>query len=835
LVALVAVTGLGVGATGITFPATPEKSKQSVAEVVLRDGLVLPPVGRFGRSPLHVDALEAEIVAGKWSAPKAGDAVPRPDGSTQKWEPAQAGKDGTLKHAALGGGYAYFAVPATEPKVMILEAAGHNLVYVNGEPRAGDTYQHGYVRLPVLLRQGNNDMLFHVGHGSLRAKLIPPKADLFFDLGDTTLPDLVTGQEIKHWAAVVVSNATTKEMDQLLVQSAFAGAASTVMKLPPLSPLSTRKTGFLLEGPAPKAAGNCAVEIKLLRKTGDQQQILDTAKINLRVCRPEQTHKRTFISTIDGSVQYYSLVPQARTAPDGLAIRPTPEGKPALVLTLHGAAVEATSQAACYAPKSWTHIVAPTNRRPYGFDWEDWGRLDALEVLELTSKQLDTDPRRTYLTGHSMGGHGTWHLGVTYPDRFAAIAPSAGWISMWSYAGALRAENPDALQEILMRAASPSDTLALARNYLQEGIYILHGDKDDKVLVAQARTMRQLLGGFHPDFAYHEEPGAGHWWGNACVDWPPLFEFLERRKLPSREQVRQVEFATASPGVSAWSHWAGIEAQTQALKVSSVQLRYNPDRRLFTGTTTNVARLAIDLGHVPPGKPVEVELDGQKLAAIAWPDTDKRIWLTRDIGRWSVSARPPPALKGPDRYGPFKEAFRNRVLFVYGTQGTPEENAWAFAKARLDAETFWYRGNASVDVVADMAFAAAADPERNIILYGNADTNAAWKTLLAESPVQVRRGQVRLGERAEAGNDLAVVFLRPRPGSARAAVGIVSGTGVVGMRLTDRLPYFLSGVGFPDCLVLGPETLARGVAGVRAAGFFGLDWSVSRGEIVWHK
>ena len=22
-------------------------------------------------------------------------------------------------------------------------------------------------------------------------------------------------------------------------------------------------------------------------------------------------------------------------------------------------------------------VVAPTNRRPFGFDWQDWGRLDA--------------------------------------------------------------------------------------------------------------------------------------------------------------------------------------------------------------------------------------------------------------------------------------------------------------------------------------------------------------------------------------------------------------------------------------------------------------------------
>ena len=55
--------------------------------------------------------------------------------------------------------------------------------------------------------------------------------------------------------------------------------------------------------------------------------------------------------------------------------------------------------------------------------------MDALEVLNLAQADLRTDRRRTYLTGHSMGGHGTWIVGVTFPDRFAAIAPSAGWIS----------------------------------------------------------------------------------------------------------------------------------------------------------------------------------------------------------------------------------------------------------------------------------------------------------------------------------------------------------------------------------------------------------------------
>src|SRR5262249_46767066 len=154
---------------------------------------------------------------------------------------------------------------------------------------------------------------------------------------------------------------------------------------------------------------------------------------------------------------------------------------------------------------------------------------------------------------------------------------------------------------------------------------------------------------------------------------------------------------------------------------------------------------------------------------------------------------------------------------VYGTGGTVEENAWAYAKARYDAEQFWYRGNGSIELVADREFDAATERDRGVILYGSAETNAAWSALLGDSPVQVRRGRVAIGDRELRGDDLACLSPRPRPGSDRAAVAVVAGTGLAGMRLTDRLPYFVSGVAYPDCAVLGTETLTQGAGGIRAA------------------
>ena len=208
---------------------------------------------------------------------------------------------------------------------------------------------------------------------------------------------------------------------------------------------------------------------------------------------------------------------------------------------------------------------------------------------------------------------------------------------------------------------------------------------------------------------------------------------------------------------------------------------------------------------------------------------------------WRLAGRQDPARKNPTRYGPFREAFNNRMLFVHATRGTDSENAWALGKARYDAEQFGYRGNGSVDVVADTTYlehleiqgTPGSGRKRNVVLYGHADSNAAWSSLLGRSPVQVARGVVRVGSRELRGEDLGALFLRPYPNDPTALVGVVAGSGLPGMRLTERLPVFLSGPGLPDCLVVGTDMLARGVEGVRAAGFFGLDWSVDAGEFVW--
>jgi hypothetical protein len=277
-----------------------------------------------------------------------------------------------------------------------------------------------------------------------------------------------------------------------------------------------------------------------------------------------------------------------------------------------------------------------------------------------------------------------------------------------------------------------------------------------------------------------------------------------------------------------------VEQQIRQLIPSRVALRYDPGLRRLTGTTKNVRRLAVDLAHFAPGDALTVEIDNQKLPPIPWPgDAVKRVDLQRSEGTWK-SARPLNAsAKRPDRNGVFKDAFRNDVLFVVGTSGTADETAWAYNKARYDAETFWYRGNGSIEIVTDVAFdIARRGQDRNVVLYGHSDSNSQWRRLL-DDEVIVARGMIRAGGHELRGEDLACLMIRPRRGSDVASVGVVAGTGLEGMRTADRLPYFVSGVAYPDLTVVGADSATKGGAGIRAAGFFGQDWTVEAGEFAW--
>jgi predicted peptidase len=140
--------------------------------------------------------------------------------------------------------------------------------------------------------------------------------------------------------------------------------------------------------------------------------------------RPGQQHPRSFQRKVTKTVKYHYLFYLPR---DYSTQTPSP-----LMLFLHGAGERGTDLDLVkkHGPprliaqgKSFPFIVVspqcPANH------W--WKAEDMNALLDEIIRNNAVDTTRVYVTGLSMGGFGTWTLGVTYPDRFAALAPICGW------------------------------------------------------------------------------------------------------------------------------------------------------------------------------------------------------------------------------------------------------------------------------------------------------------------------------------------------------------------------------------------------------------------------
>ncbi|MEY4918670.1 MAG: Beta-glucuronidase [Verrucomicrobiota bacterium] len=100
-----------------------------------------------------------------------------------------------------------------------------------------------------------------------------------------------------------------------------------------------------------------------------------------------------------------------------------------LILFLHGAG-ERGKNLQIVAKHGPTKIDAAKNNfiivSPQCPDGQIWSNDLLLALLDDVETKYAVDTKRVYLTGLSMGGFGTWSLGLTHPERFAAIAPICG-------------------------------------------------------------------------------------------------------------------------------------------------------------------------------------------------------------------------------------------------------------------------------------------------------------------------------------------------------------------------------------------------------------------------
>jgi predicted esterase len=138
----------------------------------------------------------------------------------------------------------------------------------------------------------------------------------------------------------------------------------------------------------------------------------------------------------DSTLQYYMLnLPRdwdpEKTYPLFFELHGAGDSNPISLLASRLALdIEAPQLHGYDSPKTFAEI------QRNGFHVHPWGRgnlgyrgiseIDILEAYDHAHRLLKIDENRRYLYGFSMGGGGTWSLGLRTPDRWAAIAILAG-------------------------------------------------------------------------------------------------------------------------------------------------------------------------------------------------------------------------------------------------------------------------------------------------------------------------------------------------------------------------------------------------------------------------
>jgi predicted peptidase len=110
----------------------------------------------------------------------------------------------------------------------------------------------------------------------------------------------------------------------------------------------------------------------------------------------------------------------------------------------------------------------------------------ALATLAAASKEFRGDPKRTYLTGLSMGGYGSWAIAAQHPNKFAAIAPVCGGIVLPEH---LRQQHPE--MEKIAYADDPKSYADVAAKIGKTPVWIFHGGDDPVVPLDGSRKLER--------------------------------------------------------------------------------------------------------------------------------------------------------------------------------------------------------------------------------------------------------------------------------------------------------------------------------------------------------
>jgi|GEM_PF-1339717 len=485
------------------------------------------------------------------------------------------------------------------------------------------------------------------------------------------------------------------------------------------------------------------------------------------------TFMRGYYSEIDGSLQGYALF-----APENYdEQRPFP-----LVINLHGYDPSFSSwQENLFLPVFMPHATARGRyilANPFGRGntmYQNIGEQDVLAVLNEVKRLYSIDENRIYLTGGSMGGAGTWWLGLSYPDRFAAIAPIMGptEFAFWNKPA------PAAMPPWRKFIYEKQSALPLAENALNLPVFCHHGVRDDIVPIEQSRQMAKRLTELGYEINFVEHPEAAHGGFPPAMDYEIYDWFENRQRNPNPQKViyKSASLKHAS------AYWVSIHRFIDLLKFATIEAEITSPN-VVEVKTDNVAEFSLtfsaELFNI--AVPLALKINGQ--LAYQGPIPEARTLTLRaqlapsqKIVAWSQadSASMGRLKKDATLAGPMVDVYNSGFMLVYGTIGSELESTVNQREAQAFVEQWRSCQHSSCRIKKDVEVTAEDIANFNLLLLGNARSNAIVRKVNQSLLIRFERNSIIVGDKRFSGQDVGLAMIYPNPLNQSKYVMVLGG------------------------------------------------------------
>jgi hypothetical protein len=343
----------------------------------------------------------------------------------------------------------------------------------------------------------------------------------------------------------------------------------------------------------------------------------------------------------------------------------------------------------------------------------------------------NTDWNSVILRGFSMGGAGTWHIGLHHPDRYAVIGPGAGFTTTHGYIGGL----PKVLPEYQEKCLHIYDAVDYAENAFNVPVVAYSGEKDGQKAAADniARALEKFKEPVH--FTHLIAPGLEHqmpkeWQEKATREYR---KYADKGRHPGPKRIRLVTY-TPRYGECDWLKVEALEATYQKAVVDATC-----EGNTFTITSENVRRLSLHLA--PVQGPYPLTIDGQKVVSNA-PLVSGRIHLEKVGGKW-VSGDGKPESGKVEKLaglqGPIDDAFSSgfRVVKPVGPGWSPSTSDYTTAAVDNFAQLWgrYFRGTLPTAPATEPTPTSPTGHAPNLVLFGDPQSNPLIAKVLPRLPI----------------------------------------------------------------------------------------------------